>query len=41
MEDDMPKVGSKTYAYTKKGQAKAKAAAKASGQKISYKAPKK
>jgi len=37
----MPKVGTKTYAYTKKGQTKAKAAAKASGQKVSYKTPKK
>jgi hypothetical protein len=40
-ESDMPKVGSKHYAYTKKGQDKAKAAAKASGKKISYKKPKK
>ena len=37
----MPKVGNKSYAYTKKGQASAKAAAKASGTKVSYKSPKK
>lgn len=37
----MPKVGGKHYAYTKKGQAKAKAAAKTSGKRISYKKPKK
>jgi|TARA_R100001086_G_scaffold247272_1_gene181086 hypothetical protein len=37
----MPKVGDKHYAYTKKGQAQAKAAAKQSGKKVSYKAPKK
>tara|TARA_Y100000310_G_scaffold150931_1_gene150433 strand:+ start:307 stop:423 length:117 start_codon:yes stop_codon:yes gene_type:complete len=37
----MPKVGGKHYSYTKKGQASAKAAAKASGKKISYKSPKK
>ena len=32
----MPKVGSKHYAYTPKGMAKAKAAAKKSGKKVSY-----
>jgi len=37
----MPKVGGKHYAYTKKGQAKAKAAAKATGKKVSHKKPKK
>ena len=32
----MPKVGSKHYAYTPKSMAKAKAAAKKSGKKVSY-----
>ena len=32
----MPKVGNKHYAYTKKGMAKAKSAAKKSGKKVSY-----
>lgn len=32
----MPKVGNKHYAYTAKGMAKAKAAAKKSGKKVSY-----
>lgn len=32
----MPKVGKKHYAYTKKGMAKAKAAAKKSGKKVMY-----
>jgi len=32
----MPKVGNKHYAYTKKGMAKAKAAAKKSGKKVSH-----
>jgi len=32
----MPKVGSKHYAHTRKGMAKAKAAAKKSGKKVSY-----
>ena len=40
-ESLMPKVGGKHYAYTKKGQAKAKAAAKATGKKVSHKKPKK
>ena len=35
-EVTMPKVGSKHYAYTPKGMAKAKAAAKKSGKKVSY-----
>jgi hypothetical protein len=33
-ENLMPKVGNKHYAYTKKGMAKAKAAAKKSGKKM-------
>ena len=33
----MPKVGKKTYLYTKAGMKKAKAAAKKSGKKVSYK----
>ena len=33
----MPKVGNKHYSYTKKGMAKAKAAAKKKGVKVSYK----
>ena len=37
----MPKVGSKHYSYTKKGMAKAKAAAKKKGVKVSYKKKKK
>ena len=37
----MPRVGGKHYAYTKKGQAEAKAAAKKSGKKVSYKSTKK
>lgn len=32
----MPKVGNKKYAYTKVGMAKAKAAAKKTGKKVSY-----
>ena len=32
----MPKVGKKHYAYTAKGMAKAKAAAKKKGMKVSY-----
>lgn len=32
----MPKVGSKHYAYTAKGMAKAKAAAKKKGMKVKY-----
>ena len=32
----MPKVGKKHYSYTPKGMAKAKAAAKKSGKKVSY-----
>ena len=32
----MPRVGKKHYAYTAKGMAKAKAAAKKSGKKVSY-----
>ena len=32
----MPKVGNKHYAYTQKGMAKAKAAAKKSGKKVTY-----
>jgi hypothetical protein len=32
----MPKVGNKHYSYTAKGMAKAKAAAKKSGKKVSY-----
>ena len=32
----MPKVGKKHYAYTKTGMAKAKAAAKKTGKKVSY-----
>ena len=35
-ENTMPKVGNKHYAYTKKGMAKAKAAAKKSGKKVSH-----
>jgi len=34
----MPKVGSKHFAYTAKGKAKAKAAAKKTGKKVEYKA---
>jgi|TARA_R100000900_G_scaffold131146_2_gene107314 hypothetical protein len=37
----MPKVGNKHYSYTKKGMAKAKAAAKKKGVKVSYKKKKK
>ena len=33
----MPKVGKKTFSYTKAGMKKAKAAAKKSGKKVSYK----
>tara|TARA_Y100000590_G_scaffold427790_1_gene538366 strand:- start:802 stop:1005 length:204 start_codon:yes stop_codon:yes gene_type:complete len=33
----MPKVGDKHFAYTEKGKAKAKAAAKKSGKKVEYK----
>jgi len=33
----MPKVGTKKFAYTKAGMKKAKAAAKKSGKKVSYK----
>ena len=33
----MPKVGKKTYSYTKAGMKKAKAAAKKSGKNVSYK----
>jgi hypothetical protein len=33
----MPRVGKKHYSYTKKGMAKAKAAAKRKGVKVSYK----
>tara|TARA_R100001082_G_C4295190_1_gene129943 strand:- start:434 stop:541 length:108 start_codon:yes stop_codon:yes gene_type:complete len=33
----MPKVGKKKYSYTKKGMAKAKAAAKRKGVRVSYK----
>ena len=33
----MPKVGNKKYSYTKAGMKQAKAAAKKSGKKISYK----
>lgn len=32
----MPKVGSKHYAYTAKGMAKAKAEAKKTGKKVAY-----
>jgi hypothetical protein len=32
----MPKVGNKKFSYTAKGMAKAKAAAKKSGKKVSY-----
>jgi|TARA_R110000765_G_scaffold420581_1_gene525713 hypothetical protein len=32
----MPKVGNKHYAYSAKGMAKAKSAAKKSGKKVSY-----
>ena len=32
----MPKVGNKHYAYTPKGMAKAKAAAKKKGKKVTY-----
>lgn len=37
----MPKVGNKSYAYTSKGMAQAKAAAKKSGKKVSYRKKKK
>ena len=37
----MPRVGNKKYSYTKKGMAKAKAAAKKKGVKVSYKKKKK
>tara|TARA_R100001594_G_scaffold150490_1_gene211913 strand:- start:8363 stop:8485 length:123 start_codon:yes stop_codon:yes gene_type:complete len=37
----MPKVGGKKYAYTKSGMKKARAAAKRSGKKVSYKKKKK
>jgi len=37
----MPKVGGRHYAYTKKGQAQAKSAARKSGRKVSHKKPKK
>ena len=37
----MPKVGGKHYAYTAKGMAKAKAEAKKTGKKVSYKKKKK
>ena len=37
----MPRVGNKTYSYTKAGMKKAKAAAKKSGKKVSYKKKKK
>jgi hypothetical protein len=37
----MPRVGDKHYAYTKKGQEQAKAAAKKSGKRVSHKSPKK
>ena len=37
----MPKVGNKHYSYTKKGMAKAKAAAKQKVVKVSYKKQKK
>ena len=40
-EDGMPRVGDKHYAYTKKGQEQAKAAAKKSGKRVSHKSPKK
>lgn len=36
----MPKVGSKHYAYTPKGMAMAKAAAKKKGTKVEYAKPK-
>ena len=32
----MPKVGGKQYSYSKSGKAKAKAAAKKSGKKVTY-----
>ena len=32
----MPRLGNKHYAYTKKGRAQAKAAAKRTGKKVSY-----
>ena len=37
----MPKVGSRHYAYTKKGQAQAKAAARKSGRKVTRRKPRK
>jgi len=37
----MPKVGKKHYSYTKAGMKKAKAAAKRTGKKISYRKKKK
>jgi hypothetical protein len=33
----MPKVGNKSYSYTKAGMKKAKAAAKKAGKKVTYK----
>lgn len=37
----MPSVNGKKYSYTKKGMAKAKAAAKKTGKKVTYKKAKK
>lgn len=37
----MPKVGSKHYGYTKKGQAAAKKESKRTGKTVQYKKPKK